>query len=125
MIDSPYIPPQLKPIFQRFITAIAATKSCTAQAKIECIKNDFVNVGLPGMEQGVKLTRGPLKFLFQRMLALDRVAIANFGFIPKGAGPNAVAIANYVLSNKAEYIQQYLQQPKYILLISYNLSAKH
>lgn len=125
MIDSPFIPSQVKAVFQRFLPAFAATKPCLVNADLPCISNAFENVAIRGMEQGVRVTRGPLQFLFQRMLALDRVAVANFRSLPKDGGMQAVAIANYVLSNKAEYIQQYLHQPKNVLLISYNLSVKH
>lgn len=69
-------------------------------------------IGVKGMEQGVRLSSGPLQFLFQRMLAMDRVAVANFRALPKNAGLQAVAIADYVFNDKAEWIQQYLQLAK-------------
>lgn len=110
MIESANIPPQVKPIFQRFIAAIAKLKPCVDQANLQCIWDAFENMGVKVIEQGVRLSQGPLQFLFQRMLAMDRVAVANFHALPKNAGQQGVAIADYVFNDKAERIQQYLQQ---------------
>lgn len=110
MIDSPTVPPIVKPIFKRFIAAIAAAKPCVAQANLKCILNTYKNVGVTGMEQGVKLSTGKLRQLFQKLLKLDRQAVKEMGTLPKDAGQLAVKLSEFVLNFKASIVQIYLEK---------------
>lgn len=110
MIDSPIIPPEVKKIFQDFIAIISKFKLCVDQANLQCMKNVTVKTALGGMEQGVKLTHGPLQQLFKKMLNFDRLAFEKARELPENAVQEAASIANFVLSTKAKWIQEYLRQ---------------
>lgn len=112
VIQSPIIPPQVKPIFQEFIAKIAELKRCVDEPNLPCIKYSFINTGVKGMQKGVSLTQGPLKQLFQRMLNLDKSAVAKMNELPKSSGRQAVQIANSVFATKATWLRQYLNKPK-------------
>lgn len=107
MIDSPSVPPPVKPIFVEFKKKIAEMKPCVVVPNYQCILDAFINTGVKGMEKGVSLTHGPLQQVFQRMLNLDRAGIAEMKTSP-GDGKHALQIANSVFHTKSEWIGQYL-----------------
>lgn len=111
VIKSPKIPAQVKPIFQGFIQALAATKPCIANADLKCIRDAFENVGVKGMQKGVSLTSGQLQELFQRMLNLDKYGVTKMDALPATGGHEAVDIGEHILHIKAGWINQYLAQP--------------
>lgn len=112
LVSSPAVPPQVKPIFQEFIVGIAKLKPCVDQPNLQCILDAFKNIGVKGMEEAVKLSNGKLQQLFQKMLDLDRRAVAQMTALPKDAGPQAVQIADFVVHTKANWIEQHLQKLK-------------
>lgn len=110
MIDSPTVPPQVKAIFQDFQAAIDKFKQCRINADVLCMRNVLVNNGLKAMEQGVKLSQGPLQKLFQKMLNLDLLAFAKSRELLRDAAQQATQISDLTFDSKAKLIQQYLYQ---------------
>lgn len=108
MINSITVPPQVKPIFQRFIVTLIEGKQCAEQANIPCIYDNYKNVGLKGMLQGASLSQGKLRQLFLKLADLDRVAIKILPTLPKDAGVQGVYISNVILSTKANEVHKYL-----------------
>lgn len=111
VINSPIIPPQVKPIFQCFIAALAELKPCMEQPNLQCLRDAFKNVGEKGMEDAESLTQGSLHQLFVNLWNLDEVAIERMDALPKDAGQQAVEIADSTLSTKANLIKEFLKQP--------------
>lgn len=107
-INSRAVPPQVKPIFQRFLAAVAGSKPCVANANLQCILRVFKDVGITGMQQGIRLSYGPLQQLFQKMLRLDQKAVSDMSALPANAGQTAVKIADNTLNAKATLLNQYL-----------------
>lgn len=109
MIDSPTVQPQVKAIFQEFLAAIDELKPCTINADLLCMRKILVNC-LRAMEQGVKLSQGPLKQLFQKMLNIDLLAIAKSGELLRNVGRQADQITDSTLGSRTKLIQQYLHK---------------
>lgn len=112
LIDSAVIPQKVKPIFQKFIDAIAKLKPCVDQANLQCLLGAFEKIGVKGMEKAVESSHGQLQQLFQKMLNLDRKAVAQMHALPEDAGQQAVEIEDFVFHTKANWIQQHLQKSK-------------
>lgn len=110
LMNSPSTPPAVKPIFQRFIRTIISAIPCVATGNVPCMRDDFKIVGVKGMAKGEKLSKGPMKQLFAKMLKTDQKAAAKLSALPKTAGKQAVSITNNTLNKKANSIQQYLQK---------------
>lgn len=117
MIKSPIVPPEVKTIFEHFIAGIAKLKPCLDQANLQCILDDFINTGVSGVEQGIKLSNGSLKKLFQRMLhstgnAVEIYRALRSADVPQVAAQSAVQIANSLFRTQAKWIRNFLQQSK-------------
>lgn len=110
MIDSPTVPPQVKAIFQDLQAAMDKVKQCICNVDLLCMQNICVNIGLRGMEQGVRLSQGPLRQLFQKMFSLDLLTFVESRELLRNIRQQGPQISDALLRSKAKLIQQYLEQ---------------
>lgn len=110
MANSPTVPPKVRPIFKRFIAAIDATKPCVAKGDYECIIRNSQEVGLGGMEEGAKLSQGPLKQLFEKLIKTDEMALTAASNFSKDDVQLVIQLSDIVLGYKASLMEDYLNK---------------
>lgn len=108
MIDSPLTSPRVKEIFTHFQATIKSLQPCVIKVDVKCLKNAIVNVGLRGMEEGVKATTGKEQQLFKRLLDKDLSSISEFSRIQPKGGEEAFQIACDTLNIKSRWIRAFL-----------------
>lgn len=107
MIDSPATSEAVKAIFRRFQAALEALQPCVQTFDVECMEKAFENIGVRGMEEGIKVTTGKLQLLFKRMLNKDLVAVSEFNKIQESDGKEGLLIACDAFNTKSRWIRQF------------------
>lgn len=106
-IDSPKIPPEVKPVFQDIKATIVGLKPCLDKPNVQCIRNAFQNKIGRAMVKGASKSKQPLQLLFIRMLQEERFMYA---FLENPSGEEAVRIAKATFKANAVAINQFLRK---------------